>query len=101
MRKKRSDRTHVLYELVVGNDSYIGITAKTETTVNKSVLTRFNKHVYRSRTENKTWPLYEAMRKHGPEAFTVYVLETVRGKLAAHGRERELIREMKPTLNLA
>jgi hypothetical protein len=101
MRKKRSDRTHVLYELVVGNDSYIGITAKTETTVNKSVLTRFNKHVYRSRTENKTWPLYEAMRKHGPEAFTVYILETVRGKLAAHGRERELIREMKPTLNLA
>ena len=101
MRKKRSDRTHVLYELVVGNDSYIGITAKTETTVNKSVLTRFNKHVYRSRTEDKTWPLYEAMRKHGPEAFTVYVLETVRGKLAAHGRERELIREMKPTLNLA
>lgn len=101
MRKKRSDRTHVLYELVVGNDSYIGITAKTETTVNKSVLTRFNKHVYRSRTEAKTWPLYEAMRKHGPEAFTVYILETVRGKLAAHGRERELIREMKPTLNLA
>jgi hypothetical protein len=101
MRKKRSDRTHVLYELVVGNDSYIGITAKTETTVNKSVLTRFNKHVYRSRTEDKTWPLYEAMRKHGPEAFTVYILETVRGKLAAHGRERELIREMKPTLNLA
>ena len=101
MRKKRSDRTHVLYQLVVGDDTYVGLTAKTESTVNKSVQVRFNKHVYRARTESKTWPLYKALRRHGAEAFEVYVLETVRGKLAAHARERELIRELQPTLNLA
>lgn len=100
-RKKRSDRTHIIYELVVKGKSYVGITAKTESTVLKSVLSRFAKHTYRARTEDKTWPLYEAMRKHGPEAFEVFVLETGRGKAWAHQRERELIAEMKPKLNLA
>jgi hypothetical protein len=100
-RKKRSDRTHIIYELVVRGKSYIGITAKTEPTVNKSVLSRFAKHTYRARTETKTWPLYNAMRKYGPEAFEIYILETGRGKAWAHQRERELVREMAPKLNLA
>lgn len=101
MRKKRSDRTHVIYELRAGDEFYIGITAKTESTVNKSVLTRFNKHTYRARTENKTWPLYQALRRLGADAFEVFILETGRGKAWAHQRERELIREMQPTLNEA
>jgi hypothetical protein len=101
MRKKRSDRTHILYQLVVGEDSYVGLTAKTNSTVNKSVQVRFVKHMSRARSENKPWPLYEAMRTHGPEAFEIYILETVRGKLQAHSRERELINELQPTLNLA
>ena len=100
-RKKRTDRTHIIYELVVNGKSYVGITAKTETTVNKSVLSRFAKHTYRARTEDKTWPLYTAMRKFGAEAFEVFVLETGRGKAWAHQRERELIAEMQPILNLA
>jgi hypothetical protein len=37
-RKKRIDRTHIIYELRVNGASYIGVTAKTETTINKSVL---------------------------------------------------------------
>lgn len=101
LRKKRSDRTHVIYELRVGDEFYIGITAKTETTVNKSVITRFNKHIYRARSENKQWPLYQALREFGADAFEVFVLETGRGKAWAHQRERELIREMQPTLNEA
>lgn len=100
-RKKRNDRTHIIYCLDVQGLSYIGITAKTCSTLNKSVLTRFNKHYYRSYSENKNWPLYKAFRKFGIEAFEVSILEVVRGKAVAHKRECELIKSLKPELNIA
>ena len=59
------------------------------------------KHVYRSRSELRPWPLYEAMRKYGAEAFEMTILETGRGKAWAHRRERELIQKLKPKLNMA
>lgn len=99
MRKKRSDRNHIIYQLRVGTMTYIGVTAKTESTLQKSLLTRWNKHVYRSRSEEKSWRLYEAIREHGADAFEVRMLELVRGKTAAHQRERELLRKKKPILN--
>jgi len=98
-RKKRSDRTHIVYMIESGTDFYIGVTAKTESTVNRSVQVRFNKHVYRSRSENKSWLLYEAMRERGVESFDLYILAVVRGKTEAHHAEREMIREYRPTLN--
>jgi hypothetical protein len=98
-RKKRTDRTHIVYMIESGTDFYIGVTAKTESTVNRSVQVRFNKHVYRSRSENKSWLLYEAMRERGVEAFDLYILAVVRGKTEAHHAEREMIREYRPTLN--
>ena len=82
-----------------GDDFYLGVTAKTESTVDKSVRTRWNKHVYRSRSENKLWQLYEAIRERGEDAFTLSIVAVVRGKTEAHAVERELIREYRPNLN--
>jgi hypothetical protein len=98
-RKKRSDRTHIIYCIESGSDFYIGVTAKTESTVKKSVITRCRKHFYRSRSEDKSWALYEALRERGVGAFTVRVVAVLRGKTAAHNTERNLIRELKPNLN--
>jgi hypothetical protein len=99
-RKKRTDRTHIIYELRIAGASYIGVTAKTESTINKSVLARAAKHYYRAKTETKDWLLCEALRglasKHDIE---VLVHETLRGKQLAHQRERELIKLLNPELN--
>jgi hypothetical protein len=99
MRKKRSDRNHIIYQLSVGRMTYIGVTAKTASTLQKSLQVRWNKHVYRSRSEEKSWRLYEAIRKYGADAFEVRMLEVVRGKADAHRRERELLRKYRPILN--
>lgn len=100
MRKKRSDRNHIIYELRIGVDNYIGVTAKTETTVNKSVLARAAKHFYRAKTESKDWLLCRALRSlNSKEEIQVLVHEIVRGKAAAHKREVELRRTLRPTLN--
>ena len=98
-RKKRTDRTHIIYMIESGADFYIGVTAKTMSTVKKSVLVRCNKHVYRMRSEDKSWMLYETMRERGTDTFTVRVMAVVRGKTEAHTFERDLIRSMKPNLN--
>jgi hypothetical protein len=98
-RKKRVDRLHVIYVIRSGADFYIGVTAKTESTVQKSLRVRINKHIYRSRSEDKSWALYEALRERGTDSFEYGILEVIRGKADAHRRERELIREHRPNLN--
>ena len=98
-RKKRVDRTHIVYRIYSGRDFYIGVTAKTESTVLKSVRVRMNKHLYRSRSEDRSWALYEALRERGPESFVYEIVAIVRGKTPAHQLERALIRELRPTLN--
>ena len=62
-RKKRSDRNHIIYELRVAGGNYIGVTAKTESTVLKSVKARAAKHFYRAKTESKDWTLCVALRE--------------------------------------
>ena len=98
-RKKRTDRTHIIYKIMSGTDFYIGVTARTESTVVKSLRVRMNKHLYRSRSEDKSWALYEALRERGPGAFAYGIMAVVRGKSAAHQLERALIRELRPNLN--
>jgi hypothetical protein len=98
-RKKRRDRTHIVYRIESGTDFYIGVTARTESTVLKSVRVRMNKHLYRSRSEEKSWRLYEALRERGTSAFRYSIVAVLRGKREAHAYERALIRELQPTLN--
>ena len=100
MRKKRTDRNHIIYELRVNGQNYIGVTAKTETTINKSVLARAAKHFYRAKTEGKQWLLCQALRTlNSKDEIEVLVHEVVRGKAAAHKREVELRRQLQPILN--
>lgn len=98
MRKKRSDRNHVIYQITntVNGQIYIGITAGSRL---KDVTVRVQKHVRRALTEDKNWKLCVAIRKFGPENFEYEIVEKVRGKAEVHARERELIAVMKPKLN--
>jgi hypothetical protein len=99
-RAKRTDRNHIIYEIVTPQGSYIGVTAKTETTVLKSLRARAAKHYYRARTEAKDWLLCQYLRTLEDKAdIDIRAVEMVRGKAPAHTRERELIRVLKPTLN--
>ena len=99
-RKKRADRNHIIYELVVNGKNYIGVTAKTESTVNKSVLSRAAKHFYRAKTETKNWLLCAALRELNDKSeIQVYIHEVIRGKAAAHKREVEIRRLINPALN--
>lgn len=99
-RKKRSDRNHIIYELRVPQGNYIGVTAKTESTVLKSVRARAAKHFYRAKTETKDWTLCVALRElASKDEIEIVVHEIVRGKADAHKREVEIRRTVKPTLN--
>jgi len=99
-RKKRCDRNHIIYELRVPAGNYIGVTAKTESTVLKSVRARAAKHFYRAKTETKNWLLCSALRNvASKDDIEIVVHEIVRGKAAAHKREVEIRRALRPTLN--
>ena len=99
-RKKRVDRTHVVYELTVLGLSYVGVTAKTESTPLNSARTRAAKHFYRAHSEGKDWLLCIALRElSSKEDIGVRVLATVRGKTAGHDLEVALRRELEPALN--
>jgi hypothetical protein len=99
-RKKRVDRNHVIYELNIEGLTYVGVTAKTESTPLKSARTRAAKHYYRAKTENKDWLLCCALRAlASKDEIVVRVLEVVRGKAEAHRREVELRRVLGPALN--
>jgi len=99
-RKKRVDRNHIIYELVVNGLNYIGVTAKTESTVAKSVRARAAKHFYRAKKENKNWSLCVALRELSDKSeIEIRIHEIVRGKAEAHRREVEIRRMLNPALN--
>ena len=99
-RKKRTDRTHIIYEIRTSEGSYIGVTAKTESTVLKSIRSRAAKHFYRAKKDGKEWLLCEVLRSYtSKDEIDIRAVELIRGKKPAHTRERELIAIMNPELN--
>lgn len=98
-RKTRSDRNHVIYSVTIGKREYIGVTVVVGRSPSKSLHRRWQKHVQRAYAEDKGWKLCAAIRKHGPEKFTVEIVQVIRGKSEAHRIERELIKVRKPKLN--
>ena len=99
-RKKRVDRNHIVYELRVPGGNYIGVTAKTESTVLKSVRARAAKHFYRAKKESKDWTLCVALRELADKSeIEIVVHAIVRGKAEAHKEEVRIRRAVKPNLN--
>jgi hypothetical protein len=100
MRKKRSDRNYVLYNVSceTTGDFYIGLTVATGRAFLRSVKVRVQKHLSRARREDKDWNLYAFLRQN-ESAIQYEVIEVIRGRKPAYQRERELINELNPTLN--
>ena len=99
-RKKRTDRNHIIYELIVNGKNYIGVTAKTESTIQKSVKARAAKHFYRAKKENKDWLLCAELRTlDSKEEIEILIHAVIRGKAEAHKEEVKIRRAVKPMLN--
>lgn len=101
-RKRRSDRNHAIYALtcLVTGNFYIGLTAVSGQAKLKSVKVRWQKHVRRALTEGLDWSLCKEIRSFGADTFKYEIVEIVRSKKEAHKRERELIAEYHPELNV-
>lgn len=100
-RRRRSDSSHYIYVITNSytGDQYIGITVKNPGSIYKTLKRRIQKHVQRAMAESKDWALSDNIRIWGNEAFTFGFLEKVRGRKAAHQRERQLIAQYQPSLN--
>ena len=101
MRKKRSDRNHVLYRVICMDtgDSYIGLTVADGQAYLRSVKVRWQKHVSRALREDKGWNFCEFLRNNREAEYRYEVLDIVRGRKNAHQVERALIELFEPTLN--
>ena len=100
-RKRRNDRNHVIYQITAPNgDRYIGITFVRGRAFKRSAKIRWEAHVRNALDYGRDNLLSLSIREHGVENFSREILEVVRGKKATHERERELIAEFKPELNM-
>ena len=101
MRKKRSDRNYVLYEITDENsgNNYIGVTVATGRAFLRSVKVRVQKHLSRAKCESKDWAFCEFIRSNPDADLRYEVIEVVRGRKAAYNRERQYIRQYNPSLN--
>lgn len=101
MRKKRSDRNHLVYEIecMPTGSTYIGITVMKGIAKKRTLMQRWKAHQYKAYTLQEDWALPKAIRKYGVDSFDIRVIDIIRGKAEAHAFEAELINNTKPKLN--
>ena len=105
-RKRRSDRYHLIYQLTAPNgEKYIGVTfvrgdSRSMKARKKSAEARYKAHCRNAMDYGNETILCKTLREVGPENMKREVLEVIRGKKAVHERERELIAELAPELNM-
>jgi hypothetical protein len=100
-RKTRSDCNYIIYEMTDERGAnYVGLTRKSAPNTNKVVQERWRKHKSRARNENRLWALYIYLKSGGLElTWTHRVITIIRGRKEAYAYERELVKEMQPSLN--
>ena len=105
-RKSRSDRYHLVYQLTSPTgERYVGVTyvrgdSRSMKARNRSADDRFKTHARNALVYNHNTLLCEAIRECGPDSFTKDILAVIRGKKETHEKERELIAEIMPELNM-
>ncbi len=105
-RKRRSDRYHLIYQLTApSGDKYIGVTfvrgdSRSMKARKASAEARYKAHCRNAMHYGHETILCKTLREVGPENMDRKVLEVIRGKKAVHQRERELIAEIRPELNM-
>ena len=100
-RKKRSDRTHLIYQLTntITGERYIGVTVVSGRAYLKSLRSRWIRHIYKANILQAEYPISTSIREYGEDAFTREILTKVRGKQNAFEAESQLINEIRPKLN--
>lgn len=105
-RKRRSDRYHLVYQITAPNGArYIGVTfvrgdSRSMKARRRSAEARFKAHCRNALEYGHETILSKTIREFGPELMELEVLTVVRGKQAVHDKERELISETSPELNM-
>jgi hypothetical protein len=101
MRKKRSDRNHLIYMLTCEptDERYIGVTVMSSQSKTKALKQRWQGHLYKALKLNEEWELPAAIREYGADNFSMSILDIVRGKKAAFAVESALINELGTELN--
>jgi len=100
-RTPRKDCNYIIYEAVDQcGENYIGLTRKSLPNVSKVIKERWRKHLSRARNENRTWVLYEYLKMGAMDwAWEHKVIAIIRGRKKAYALERELVKQLQPTLN--
>ena len=98
-RTARKDSNYIIYAATHEGKTYIGLTRKGSTTVNKAVKERWRKHVSRAHNEDRDWELYRYIKAGNWTDWEHEVITVIRGRAEAYAYERELVMLYAPELN--